>query len=135
MKMKTINTAVMALFTLVTLNSCTPKMSFTTSTIVPAATGTINVKKDKNSNYMMDVQVMNLADPKNLTPSKNTYLVWMESDDSRVRKLGQLTTSGKALKGELKTSSVAKPDEIFITAEDNADIQNPEGQIILTTKK
>ena len=133
--MKTITTAVIALFTVITFHSCTPKMSFTTSTIVPAATGTIGVKKDKNNNYMMDLQVINLADPKNLSPSKNIYLVWMESDNSRVRKLGQLATSGKALKGELKTSSVVKPDEIFITAEDNADIQNPEGQLILTTKR
>ena len=115
--------------------ACTPKMSFVASTIVPAASGNIDVKKDKNKNYLTHVSVTNLADPQKLTPARRTYLVWMESDQAIVRKLGQLMPSGKTLDGELTTTSVAKPDEIFITAEDNADIRNPEGQIILTTKK
>lgn len=133
--MKTIRTTTLLLGLLTVLNACTPKMTFVTSSTVPSASGTINVKKDKNSNYVLKVYVRNLAEPKNLSPSKNTYLVWVEGDDDSVTKLGQLTPSGKALEGTLSGTSVKKPDDVFITAEDNADIQNPEGQLILTTKK
>lgn len=128
-------TTTLLLGLLVFFNACTPKMTFVTSPTVPSASGTISVKKDKNSNYIVKVYVRNLADPKNLSPSKNTYLVWVEGDDDSVTKVGQLTPSGKALEGTLSGTSVKKPDDVFITAEDNADIQNPEGQIILTTKK
>ena len=132
--MKLVRTTTLLLSLLAVLNACTPKMTFVTSQTVPSASGTINVKKDKNSNYVLKVYVRNLAEPKNLTPSKSTYLVWVEGDDS-VTKLGQLSPSGKALEGTLSGTSVKKPDDVFITAEDNADIQNPEGQIILTTKR
>lgn len=133
--MKTISTTTLLLGLLAVLSACTPKMTFVTSSTVPSASGTVNVKKDKNSNYILKVYVRNLAEPKNLSPSKNTYLVWVEGATNSVTKLGQLTPSGKALEGSLSGTSVEKPDDVFITAEDNTDIQNPEGQIILTTKK
>ncbi|WP_080055830.1 hypothetical protein [Spirosoma aerolatum] len=133
--MKTIKHIATGLIMAGMLNACTPKMSFVTSTIVPAANGKIDVTKDENKNYLTHLRVSNLADPQKLTPARNLYLVWMESDNSVVRKLGQLMPSGKTLDAELTTTSVAKPNEIFITAEDKADITNPEGQIILTTKQ
>lgn len=123
------------LITLLALNSCTPKMTFVTSSIVPAASGAANVKKDKNKNYVINVNVQNLAEPKNLSPSKNTYLVWMESNQTSAKKLGQLMPSGKALKATLSTTSVAQPKRVYITAEDNADVQYPDGQVILTTQQ
>lgn len=133
--MKTTKQLITAFCIMLTIAACTPKMSFVSSTIVPAASGTISVKKDKNSNYVSHVKVTNLADPKNLTPSKQMYIVWMESNGATVRKLGQLMPTGKSLNAEMTTSSVAKPDEIFITAEDNANIDNPEGQVVLSTRR
>jgi hypothetical protein len=110
-------------------------MAFVTSSIVPSATGTVKVKKDKNKNYIINVSVLNLAEPDKLSPSKNTYLVWMRSTGNSAKKLGQLAPSGKALKGNLSATAVEKPDDVFITAEDNADIDYPKGDVILTTKK
>ncbi|MCK8494744.1 hypothetical protein M0L20_22945 [Spirosoma sp. RP8] len=133
--MKTINRIAAGLCIAFMLNACTPKMSFVTSTVVPAANGTINVKKDKNSNYTLAVDVRNLAEPKNLTPSKGTYLVWMKQNDNSVKKLGQLSPSGKDLSATLNATAVVKPEAVFITAEDNAEILYPAGQTILTTKK
>ncbi|WP_460671992.1 hypothetical protein [Larkinella ripae] len=109
-------------------------MTFRTSSVAPAATGAINVKKDKNKNYIVKVNVRNLADPKNLSPAKKTYLVWMESKENSIKKLGQLTPSGKALQADLSTTTVTNPDQIFITAEDNTDIPYPDGPVVLTTK-
>lgn len=133
--MKPIKTIAHSLFMVVALSSCTPKMTFLNSTIAPAATGGVSVKKDKNNNYVLNVSVMNLAEPKQLTPAKETYIVWMESDESSVKKLGQIAPRSKALKGELKTTSTDKPKEVYITAENDANTTYPNGDIILTTKR
>lgn len=133
--MKFIKSIVVGLVMVTALNACTPKMSFTASTIVPAANGTVNVKTDKNKNYVLDVDIQNLAPSKNLSPSKNTYLVWMETQDNSIKKLGQLTPSGRTLKANLSATAVDKPDRVFITAEDDAEISYPAGDVILTTRK
>ncbi|QJD80916.1 hypothetical protein [Spirosoma rhododendri] len=133
--MKPFRTLLVLLLAVISLQACTPKMTFLNSTIAPAATGTIRVKKDKNANYVVNVDVANLAPSKNLDPPKTTYLVWMESNDRTVRKLGQLTPSGKALEAKLAATAVANPDVVFISAEDNAEVEYPAGPTVLTTRK
>ena len=137
--MKTITPIALILFMAFVLGSCTPNMKFLTSSIVPAATGEVKVKKDKNENYAIDVNILNLAEPQKLTPAKDKYIVWMEDGKNPVKKLGQIDTSSgmlsKAMKASLSATSVAEPSKIFITAEDNAEVNYPTGQIILTTKE
>lgn len=133
--MKLIKSIAHVLFIAVALSSCTPKMTFLNSTIAPAATGGVTVKKDKNSNYVLNVSVMNLAEPKQLTPARETYIVWMDSDGSTTKKLGQIAPRSRALKGELKATSTEKPREVYITAENDATITYPTGDVILTTKR
>lgn len=133
--MKPFRTLVLLMLAIASLEACTPKMTFTNSTIAPAATGTIRVKKDKNANYIVNVDVANLAPSKNLDPPKAIYLVWMESNDRSVRKLGQINPSGKALEAKLTATAVANPDAVFISAEDNADVDSPTGPTVLTTRK
>lgn len=133
--MTSFRTLAVIMLAVVSLQACTPKMNFATSTTVPAANGTIRVKKDKNSNYIVNVEVANLAPSKNLDPPKGIYLVWMESNDRTVRKLGQITPSGKSLEAKLTATAVADPDIVFISAEDNAEIEYPAGPTILTTRK
>ena len=133
--MKTIKSIAILLGILNTISACAPKMSFSTSTVVPSATGTVSVKKDRNKNYVVNVNVRNLADPKRLDPAKNTYLVWMESSSEPVKKLGKIMPSGRALEGKLTATATDNPKEVFITAEDDAEVMNPGGQTILTTRK
>ena len=121
-----------------TLSSCMTNMTFLTSTIVPAATGEVKVKKDNNSNYVLNLEVRNLAGPKSLTPPHEAYVVWMEDGRNAVKKLGQLSPGSgilsKSLKASLSATSVTEPTRVFITAEESVDRSVPEGQIILTTK-
>jgi hypothetical protein len=137
--MKTIYSLTTALLMLLAFSSCTPKMTFLDSSIVPSATGSVNVKRDRNNNYAIQIRIANLAEPKKLDPPKNTYIVWMESGRESAKKIGQITTStglfSKALKAELNATETEKPDRIFITAEDDAGIQYPDGPTILTTKR
>lgn len=126
------------LFSALLLPSCARKISFATSSVVPAAEGSVKVTKDKNKNYSIDLFVMRLADPKRLSPAKELYIVWMNTDNAQAKNIGQLKTSSgmlsKALKSSLKTVASSKPTAFFITAEDNADIQYPTGQEVLRTE-
>ncbi len=124
-------------FLVLSLASCSRKISFQTSSVVPAAEGSVKVKKDKNNNYSIDLNVIRLADPKRLDPPKSTYVVWIETAENGSKNIGSLNTSSsmfsKTLKSSLKTVSPFKPVSLFITAEDNADIQYPGTQMVLRT--
>lgn len=125
------------LFTACLMSSCATKYAFNTSSVVPAAEGSVKVKKDKNNNYNIELDVKRLADPKRLSPAKDTYVVWMETEQNGRKNIGQLKTSSGlfsgTLKSSIKTVSPFKPISFFITAEDNADIQYPAGQEVLRT--
>ena len=119
------------------LPSCARKMSFETSNVVPAAEGSVKVKKNKNKNYDINLSVIRLADPSRLDPPKKVYIVWMNTERNGTKEVGQLNTSSsllsKTMKSSLKTSVPFQPTGFFITAEDDADMHSPSGQVVLKT--
>jgi len=127
------------LFAVVVLQSCatTTKYNFSTSRVVPAAEGSVKVKKDENNNYNIELNVKRLADPKRLSPAREIYIVWMETEENGRVNIGQLKTSSStfsdSMTSALKTVATFKPTGFFITAEDNANIQYPVGQTVLST--
>ena len=126
------------LMCLILISSCSKKLTFSNSAIVPAAQGSIKINKDNNENYAVDLVVRHLSPPDRLVESKNLYVVWANTRHNGVRNMGQLKSShgffSKELKGNLKTVTTFEPISFFITAEQAADIQYPEGQVVLTTK-
>lgn len=118
--------------------SCSKKVAFQTSSIVPAARGDVKIKKDENKNYRIQIKLENLAEVNRLEPSKSVYVVWMETDGARVKNIGKIKSDSKFLSSKLKASfetvSPLKPTKIFITAEDSADIQFPGMQLIMETR-
>lgn len=140
-KIKSLNHTILAIVAAVLVlfyfSSCAKKISFQSSSIVPAARGDVKVKKDNNNNYNIQISLNNLAEPKRLQPSKNTYVVWMETEDNVTKNIGQINSSTGFLSSKLKASfetvSSTKPTKIFITAEDDASIQYPGMQVVLTT--
>src|SRR3954447_16124061 len=140
MKSFTFNITFKTLFVICSLlmfSSCAKKMHFATSTVVPAAEGRVKYKKDDNGNYAIDVKIKELADPKKLTPSKNTYVLWMETDQSNVQNIGQIVSESgwfsSARKATLEAVSPFKPRAFIITAEDNPAVTYPGPQVILRT--
>jgi hypothetical protein len=131
-------TVAVAALVLVYLSSCARKISFQNSSIVPAARGDVKVKKDNNNNYNIQISLSDLAEPKRLQPSRNTYVVWMETASNTTKNIGQINSSTGFLSGKLKASfetvSSTKPTKIFLTAEDDASIQYPGAQVVLTTE-
>ncbi len=120
------------------LSSCSQKMTFGTSSVVPAATGSVKIKKTNNDNYQVDVKTTHLAKPQNLTPPRDVYVVWMKTEDNTVKNIGMIKSSSgllsSTLKGELQATATSKPTSFFITAEDDGNIQYPGNQVVLQTR-
>ena len=125
-------------FTCFSMASCAKKIVFQTSSVVPAATGKVKIKKDDNKNYSIDIKLENLAAANRLSPPRNLYVVWVSTEESGVKNIGQIAPSTGFLSGKVKASLRAvtpfKPTRIFITAEDNKDILYPGSHEILTTR-
>jgi hypothetical protein len=129
----------MACIAAITITSCSQKMRFAKSLVVPGAEGTVKVKKDNNSNYNVHVNVLHLAHPKDLQQPKKTYVVWMKSKDNAIKNIGQIKTASgfwsKTLKASLSTTTSFAPASFFITAEDIGEISTPGTFTVLTTEK
>jgi len=129
----TIATAIM----IFSISSCATKAPFLTSQIVPAARGTVTIKNDKNKNFVIKIKISNLAEVERLQPPKNTYVVWMDTEDNITKNIGQIKSSttilSKKLTASFGTISSLRPTKIFITAEYDASSQNPGSEVILST--
>ena len=138
-RLKSIFSVGTLLFIIFNLVSCARKMTFAISSVVPAAEGSVKIKKDKNKNYNIDLSTVGLAEPTRLTPSKSMYIVWMNTQENGTKEVGQLKTSSsllsRTLKSSLKTSVPYNPTGFFITAEDDASVQSPSGLVVLSTDK
>jgi hypothetical protein len=107
------------------------KYRMTADASVPAASGEIGVQRDKsNGNMKVDIKVDNLAQPANLTPPENAYVVWIRPSGEEAHKQGALGVD-KNLKGELKIVTTSKNFDVFITAEQSASVTAPSGIQIL----
>ena len=136
--MRKIDIIVSLVFASFLLVACSSKMNFERSPVVPGADGKVAVKKDNNGNYSITVNTVNLPSSKNLTPSRDVYVVWMEDENKNVKKLGQIKPStgllSKAYKGEMRATSTTRPRKIFITAEDKSELEYPSNELVLTTR-
>ena len=124
--------------TLLTFNSCSKKIYFSTSSVVPAARGYVKIKKDKNKNYTIEISISNLAEVKRLEGDKKTYVVWMRSNNENAKNIGQINSDTKIFSQKLSsafhTVSSARPTEIFITAEEDGTVTYPGNFMILSTE-
>lgn len=117
--------------------SCATSESFLNSSVVPGATGKVKVKKDSNKNYIIRVDIDDLAEVERLQTSKQTYVVWMETEKGNTENLGQLRSStgflSKQHTASLEATSPFKPVRVFVTAENKSTERYPDLEIILTT--
>lgn len=136
--MKSTGTLLLTLCFAIAFSSCSKSMRFASSSIVPAAEGTVKYKRDKNKNYSINAKVVHLANPSKLFPPKRTYVLWMETENNGVKNLGQLNVSSSLLsstrKASLSTSTSFKPTRFFVTAEDEGNITYPGSQTVLRTE-
>lgn len=126
-----------AVLMIMPITSCAKKIIFINSSVVPAAKGYVRVKTDNNKNYIIKVEVSDLAEVERVESTKTTYIVWMETDEGNAENLGQLKSSTSFLSrrhtASLETATSYKPVKIFITTENGTNVQYPGRQVVLTT--
>lgn len=116
-------------------SSCSKSVRFENSTIIPAARGDVAVRKDKNNNYNITLEISYLAEPERLQPPKKYYVVWLASEDNQIPlNIGQVVVTSK-LHVKFESVSSSKPKRIFVTAEDDVSTQYPGQYIVLETDK
>ncbi|MBV5281857.1 MAG: hypothetical protein JZU53_05405 [Paludibacter sp.] len=108
------------------LSSCANVSKFPVSSVSPAANIEMRTQQDNNGNTKLTITAKNLAAAERLTPPKKMYVAWIILESNKVRNIGQLN-SDNAKKAEIKTLVPFKFTEVFITAEDRADISYPKG--------
>jgi hypothetical protein len=115
------------------LSSCSRKLIFMNSNVVPAAQGSAKIKKDDNKNNVVQIKIIRLAQPSRLQPTRKTYVVWMVTEKNGTKNIGQIQSNSSffssSLTAALTTIISFKPQKIFITAEDDGDIHFPGAQV------
>jgi hypothetical protein len=96
----------------------------------PAAQGSVTVQTGGNGNMKLDLKVQSLAAPSSLTPPANVYVVWIQPPDQNAQNHGQLSVNRNE-DGELHTNTPYKRFKVFVTAEQNARVQEPTGPRVL----
>jgi hypothetical protein len=133
-----IGCGLIVLLLVATISSCAKKVSFPTSAVVPAASGTVKIKPN-NGNYSIDVSLRNLAPSDKLDPPRKMYVVWAETERDGIKNIGSMNSSSGALSKKLKASLSAtlsyKPTRIFITAEDERTPAFIGNQVVLRTEQ
>jgi len=136
-KVKSISLVIVAVMSMSLFSSCSHKVSFLNSSVVPAARGSVKVSRDNNKNYVVKINIYNLAEVSRLQPPKKCYVVWMITDKQEIRNIGQIKSAEAMLSSKLtayyESVSSFKPVRIFITAEDDASATNPDPTTVLST--
>ncbi len=137
MKSQNYFTGILMIAMMFFIASCSTSETFLNSSVVPAATGKVKVKKDGNQNYVINLKVEDLASVDRLQSSKDMYVVWMETERGNYENLGQLNSStgfmSKQRTASLETVSSFKPVRLFITTENEKNARYPNQEVILTT--
>ena len=123
----------LAVMIMLPLSLYAEKIPFLQSSRAPAAEGYVKVKKDRNKNYVIKIRIENLAEIESLEPAKQTYVVWMDIDGDITKNIGRINSSNN-LKVSFETVSSFQPVKIFITTEEDEQVQEPSWNIILTTE-
>ena len=124
---------IIIVLSIIMMASCSSKINFPVSNVTPGAEISVKKSKDDNGNSKLSLNAKYLTSPERLSPSRSFYLVWLQTKSNGVLNLGILETDSSS-KASFETITPYEPDEIFITAEDNAAVKYPTGQEISRAK-
>lgn len=136
-QIKNVFTGILATLIIFSFGSCAKKTASLSGSMIPESNGNVQVKRDVNSNYVIQINLSDLENVKNLTPAKEAYVVWMVSDQKRAKNIGQIEGANswlsKKSKASFEATSAVRPTKIYITAENDITVQKPGKQIVWST--
>jgi hypothetical protein len=115
------------------LTACSTSSKFPVSSTTPAADITAKKGMDKQNNYTLEITAENLATADRLNPAGHNYSVWIVTKDNVVKNVGQLNVEN-AKKTTFKTTTAFDFNQVFITVENQGDLNYPKGVEISRTK-
>ena len=118
------------IFAAIMITACSKKITFPVSDKVPAAEAVLDVERNDNNNYNLNLEIDNLAAPDRLSPSRRYYTVWAVTRQHGTINLGNLEVNRKN-KASLEATTPYEPIRVFITAEDDREAVVPSTQKIL----
>jgi hypothetical protein len=117
--------ALPTLFQHATLMSVSPDL--------PAAQARVKFAKTDNGNISIYLMVKYMAEPHKLQPPASVYVAWVRADqDSTPQNVGAIKVNGHR-NGDLKTDTPLQVFELFVTAENDGQVQTPTGQRLIWT--
>jgi hypothetical protein len=112
---------------------CATFVKFPVSNITPAADISAKKKINSQKNYTLEIIANNLASANRLNPPGHNYSVWIITKEHGIKNVGQLNVVN-AKKTIFKTITAFDFSEIFITVENQGDLNAPSGIEITRTK-
>jgi uncharacterized protein YceK len=122
----------MLLFVALVLSGCATTFQLESGKRTPAAEGTMEVTEDENDNYILDIRVAHLPEPKKLDENLTTYVVWANPVGSKgeYSNLGRLKLN-EDREGRMSARTPFKDFDIIVTAEKNAAVDGPSKYVVL----
>jgi len=107
--------------------------------IPPENVGRVQIKRDENSNYVIQINLKDLEGSEKIeSTSRKYYTVWMNSYSKKAKSLGQINSNSGWFTDRSKASFEAvskyRPTKIFITEEETASAARPSAKLVWTTK-
>ncbi len=101
------------------------------TSMLPAVEGRAKFDTTVNDNTRITLTVKHLAHPEKLSPPASHYVVWTRATkEAAAQNIGALIVD-KDLNGKLVTETSLHSFDLFITAEDSSQVQQPSGQPLL----
>lgn len=141
--------AMLAVLTIFTTGSCAKKTapSATTEAAAPNNTaiiipvenaGRVQIKRDINSNYVIQINLKDLEGGNKIeSSSKKYYTVWMHANSNKARNLGLINSNqgwfADGSKAYFEALSEQRPTKIFITEEETNSAKKPSAKVIWST--
>ena len=142
--------AMLTVLTVFTAGSCAKKTASSAKTeaapaenapiVIPAENiGRVQIKRDVNSNYVIQINLNDLEGSDKIeSSSKKYYTVWMNSYSNKASSLGQINSNSGWFADKSKASfeaiSKSRPTKIFITEEETASAAKPSAKLVWSTK-
>lgn len=104
-----------------------------TAESIPAAIGKVKVAEQKDGNSKVKVEVEHLAQPGDVNAAASAYVVWLKPESGTAQNVGALTVD-KDRKGKLETKTAFTNFQVFVTAEEDANVTRPSQTTIMATK-
>ncbi|WP_375583690.1 hypothetical protein [Cyclobacterium xiamenense] len=123
---------------LAAFTACATKITFPVSRVVPAAYPEAKVSKTKEGTYTLYLSVSQLALPERLSPPKQFYLVWIDTPDEGIQKLGEMINNTGIFRNRGKASfevtTLYRPTRILVTAENSLDVSYPGTHVVFKSR-